>query len=56
MGRIHVIVAIDVIRDVRKRPFWRKEKYWKKHYKDGVVREIVEPIDKEIERFCSNNT
>ena len=55
-GRYHVIIAIDVIKDVRKRPFWRREKYWKKHYKDSVVNQIVDPVNKEIERFCSNNT
>ena len=55
-GRIHVIVAIDVIKDVRKIPFWRREKYWEKHYKDSVVIQIVEPVNRAIERFYSNDT
>ena len=55
-GRYHAIVANDVIKDVRKRPFWRREKYWKKYYKESIVRLIVNPINEKIERFCSNNT
>ena len=55
-GRYHVIVAIDVIKDVRKRSFWRREKYWEKYYKENVVSIIVDPVNKDIERFCSNNT
>ena len=45
-GLRHVIVAIDVIKDVRKRPFWRREKYWKKYYKESVINLIVDPINK----------
>ena len=55
-GLYHAIVAIDVIKDVRKRPFWRREKYWEKYYKESVIIQIVDPVNKDIERFCSNNT
>ena len=36
-GRYHAIVAIDVIKDVRKRPFWRQEKYWESIIKKTLL-------------------
>ena len=55
-GLGHVVAAIDIIQDVRKKPFWKREKYWKEHYEADVISQIVEPVNKDIERFCSNNT
>ena len=55
-GLYHVIGAIDIIRDVRKKPFWKREKYWEERYKNDAISRIVNPVNRAIERFYSNNT
>ena len=55
-GLGHAVTAIDIIKDVRKKPFWKREKYWEERYKESVVIQIVNPINEAIERFSSNNT
>ena len=45
----HVVACIDIIKDVRSKPFWKREKYWKEHYEIVVIEQIVNPINKRIE-------
>ena len=44
-----VVACLDIISDVRRKPFWKREKYWKKHYEAMVVEQIVNPINQRIE-------
>ena len=46
-----VVACIDIIREVRRKPFWKREKYWSEHYKEDVVEQIVNPINKRIEEL-----
>lgn len=48
-GLGHVVACIDIIEDVRSKPFWKREKYWKNHYENMVVEQIVNPINQRIE-------
>lgn len=44
-----VVACLDVIAEVRRKPVWKREKYWKDHYEDMVVEQIVNPINQRIE-------
>ena len=55
-GLHHVVLAIDIIEDVRKKSFWKREKYWKEHYKEIAIAQIVDPVNRVIETLYSNNT
>lgn len=46
------LVCLDIVSQIRKEPFWRREKKWKELneiYK--IVETIVEPINQEIEKY-----
>ena len=45
-GMNTAIVCIAIINEVRELPFWKREKYWKEKDEEGVIREIIEPIEK----------
>lgn len=47
-GMNTAIVCIDILETVRKEPFWRREKIWKREFEDSVVNTIVKPIDRMI--------
>lgn len=42
------IWCMDVIRDVRKHPFWKREKVWKNHPMYNIVVEMVLLTNKKI--------
>lgn len=44
-GMTSAIACIGIHADVRKQPFWKREKYWKEHYEQQVLDEIVDPIN-----------
>lgn len=47
-----VLFCIGIVNQIRKEPFWRREKKWKELneiYK--IVETIVEPINQEIEKY-----
>lgn len=48
-GMLTALTCIDLIKRVRKVPFWKREKYWKQEYESRVLGEIVNPINKKIE-------
>lgn len=47
-GMITAMTCIDLIRRIKKIPFWKREKYWKAEYEQKVLDEIVNPINKKI--------
>lgn len=47
-GYVTGCICIEVISDVQKQPFWKREKYWRKKYEDDVVTKIVNPINAKI--------
>lgn len=50
-GMITAMSCIEIIHEVRSKSFWRREKYWKDHYKQQVLSEIVNPINTKIEEM-----
>ncbi len=50
-GMITAMVCIDIMRRIKKIPFWKREKYWKAEYEQKVLDEIVNPINKKIAEF-----
>lgn len=50
-GMITAMVCIDVIADIRKVPFWRREKVWKEKYEADILEDIVTPINQMIEEM-----
>lgn len=46
-GRWSMLTAmacIDLMAEIRKIPFWKRERFWKSQYEKQVLEEIVEPI------------
>lgn len=50
-GKEEALVCIDILRVVRKIPFWRRERYWKDNFKEFVANEIVYPIEKKMKEI-----
>lgn len=40
--------CINIVGDIEKIPFWRREKVWKEKYEEEIKRDIVEPIEKKM--------
>lgn len=47
-GMNTAIVCIEVIDKINQKPFWKREKEWKKMYENTMVYGVVEPINKKI--------
>ena len=50
-GRWSMLTAmacIDLMAEIRKIPFWKRERFWKSQYEKQVLEEIVEPINQRI--------
>ena len=47
-GYIDAMQCIEVMRDVRTYPFWKREDYWQHHYMHSTVIKIVTQINKKI--------
>lgn len=47
-GLIEAMICIDVITEVGKKPFWKREKFWRETYMTEVIREIVNPTNQKI--------
>lgn len=48
-GTEEAIVCIEVMGDIRKEPFWRREKVWRKKFEVFIVDTIVCPTNELIE-------
>ena len=42
------MIRIDILNTVRREPFWRREKVWKRDFENRVVDEIIIPIENKI--------
>lgn len=47
-GVLEAMTCIDILGIVRKKGFWKKEKFWQENYASDVVEQIVNPIEKKI--------
>lgn len=47
-GMNTALICINIMREVEKELFWRREKIWRDKYKSMVLRDIVTPITKII--------
>lgn len=54
-GMLDAMVCIDIIGEVRKQRFWKREKFWQEKYSDDVMEQIVSPIERKIEEVMENN-
>lgn len=48
-GMITAMTCIAIMADVRKEPFWKREKIWKTEWEQRVLDEIVNPINEKME-------
>ena len=49
-GMIEAMACIDIISEIRKLPFWKRNKAWKEK-EQQVLDEIVNPINRKIEKM-----
>ena len=54
-GMLTAITCIDIMREVRKHPFWRREKIWRAEWEQRVLTEIVNPINKKIAEMLDSD-
>lgn len=47
-GMSAAITCIGIMHEVKEKPFWKREKYWKAEFEGYVLNQIVNPIEKMI--------
>lgn len=47
-GVLEAMTCIDILETVRKKWFWKREKFWQEEYAVDVMEQIVNPIEKKI--------
>lgn len=47
-GMLEAMTCIDILETVRKKWFWKREKFWKEEYAIDVIEQIINPIEKKI--------
>lgn len=50
-GMPEAIACINVINEIMKIQFWKREKFWKENYEQQVLKEIIDPIEKKLEEM-----
>ena len=50
-GMLEAIACINLINEVMKIQFWKREKFWKENYEQQVLDEIINPIEKKLEEM-----
>lgn len=55
-GMLEAMACIDLIGEVKKVPFWKREKFWKENYEQQVLEEIINPIEKKLEEVQNDKT
>lgn len=50
-GMLEAIACINVINEIMKIQFWKREKIWKENYEQQVLEEIINPIEKKLEEM-----
>lgn len=54
-GMLEAIACINVINEIMKIQFWKREKIWKENYEQQVLEEIINPIEKKLEEMKKND-
>lgn len=54
-GMIEALTCIDLIKTVKKKPFWKRERFWKEEYERQVLDEIVDPINSMIKEMIGSD-
>ena len=49
-GMNEALICSHIISEIKKKPFWKREKEWKK-FEDDVLTAIVNPVNKKIEEL-----
>ena len=55
-GMLEAMTCIDILKTVRKKWFWKREKFWKEEYADDVMEQIVNPIENKIKEVAGGIT
>ena len=50
-GMMTAMFCIDILEEVKKIPFWKRERIWKEKYEKEIMRDVVEPIEKKMKEF-----
>lgn len=50
-GMLEAMTCIGLIKEIRKSPFWKREKLWKENYEQQVLEEIINPIEKKLKEM-----
>ena len=48
-GMLEAIACINLINEIMKIQFWKREKIWKENYEQQALKEIINPIEKREE-------
>lgn len=43
------VVSLAIIEDVKKIPFWKRERIWRDKYEKDVLNDLVRPVNKRID-------
>lgn len=50
-GMREAMTCIDIMEEIRMKPFWKREKFWRENYMEQVVCKIINPINQKIEEI-----
>lgn len=50
-GMLEAMACINLINEIMKIQFWKREKFWKENYEQQVLEEIINPIEKKLEEM-----
>lgn len=50
-GMLEAIACINLINEIMKIQFWKREKIWKENYEQQVLEEIINPIEKKLDEM-----
>ena len=48
-------MSIGIMHEVKEKPFWKREKYWKEEFEGYVLNQIVNPIEKMLAEMEESN-
>lgn len=49
-GMLDALVCIDIVNEIQKNPFWKRERTWREKEKQ-VLDELVNPINEKIRKY-----
>lgn len=51
LGNVRSNSVINLINEIMKIQFWKREKIWKENYEQQALEEIINPIEKKLEEM-----